>query len=29
MAHLTGIVVDVGPAEGPLAEDDWSGIASA
>ena len=28
MAHLTGIVVDVSPAAGPLAEDDWSGIAA-
>lgn len=27
MAHLTGIPVDVRPAAGPLAADDWSGIA--
>ena len=26
MAHLTGIPVDVRPAAGPLAGDDWSGI---
>lgn len=27
MAHLTGIPVDVRPAEGPLCPDSWSGIA--
>lgn len=27
MAHLTGIPVDVRPAAGPRATDDWSGIA--
>ncbi|MGH7785783.1 MAG: molybdopterin-containing oxidoreductase family protein, partial [Candidatus Binatia bacterium] len=29
MAHLTGIVVDVRPATGPQATDDWSGIAAS
>ncbi len=29
MAHLTGIPVEVRPAAGPLAADDWSGIAAA
>jgi formate dehydrogenase len=29
MAHLTGIVVDVKPAAGPLAPDSWSGIAAS
>jgi anaerobic selenocysteine-containing dehydrogenase len=28
MAHLTGILVDVRPAAGPLASDSWSGIAA-
>jgi hypothetical protein len=28
MAHLTGIVVDVRPAAGAQAADDWSGIAA-
>jgi anaerobic selenocysteine-containing dehydrogenase len=28
MAHLTGILVDVRPAAGPLAPDSWSGIAA-
>ena len=27
MAHLTGIPVDVRPAEGPVSPDSWSGIA--
>jgi formate dehydrogenase len=29
MAHLTGIVVDVRPAAGAQAADDWSGIAAS
>jgi formate dehydrogenase len=29
MAHLTGIVVDVRPAAGPLAPESWSGIAAS
>jgi hypothetical protein len=28
MAHLTGIPVDVRPAAGPQATDDWSGIGA-
>jgi anaerobic selenocysteine-containing dehydrogenase len=28
MAHLTGFLVDVRPAAGPLAADSWSGIAA-
>ena len=27
MAHLTGVVVDVGPAAGPQDPRSWSGIA--